>query len=604
MIPAGPLRQSFRGLLISLVLLVQSAPLASQAVPQEWLTAYELSGFKKTPRYAETIEYCRRLQAASGWIRVDSFGRTPEGRSLQLVIASSDGAFDPASARRSGKAVVMIQNGIHAGEIDGKDACLMLLRDMAITKSKASLLDHVILLVIPVYNVDGHERFGPFNRINQNGPEEMGWRVTAQNLNLNRDYLKADAPETRAWLKVYTSWLPDFFVDCHVTDGADFQHVFTYSIETHENVAAPVRAWITRGYIPFLESKLTSAGVSVIPYIFLKDDTDPLLGILGSVTPPRFSTSYTPLQNRPGLLIETHMLKDYKTRVEATRAALEATIERVGQQYRELRRAVSSADSEAEEGFRQPYPLQFSMADKPNATVHFLGYKQKNEKSTISGGEKIRYTHEPFEADIPRFDSSIVTKTVVPPRAYLIPQQWTEVLDRLDMHGVRIERLTVPIEVEVETYRFSHAHWQQAPFEGRHPVTYSVENVKERRAYPAGTAVVRLNQRAARVALNALEPEAPDAFAAWGFFDAIFEQKEYAENYVMEPLASEMLAKDPNLKKEFETRLAADTAFAHSPGARLNFFYQRSPYWDPQVNSYPVARLMSDVPLQTEPFRF
>jgi hypothetical protein len=193
---------------------------------------------------------------------------------------------------------------------------------------------------------------------------------------------------------------------------------------------------------------------------------------------------------------------------------------------------------------------------------------------------------------------------VDPPFAYLIPQQWTAVLSRLKLHGVKLERLTSPAEVEVESYRFSHVRWQQAPFEGRHPVTYSVAGVKEKRSYPAGTAVVRLNQRAARVAINALEPEAPDAFAAWGFFDAIFEQKEYAEDYVMEPIASSMLAKDPKLKQEFETKLAEDTAFAHSPGARLNFFYQHSPYWDPQVNSYPVARLMSDVPLRTEPFRF
>jgi murein tripeptide amidase MpaA len=587
----------------ALLLLCSAGTGQTRKVPGSWLTDYEKSGFRKTPRYAETIDYCRRLQGASPWIRVDSFGQSGGGRPLYVVIASTDGAFDPASAARTGKAVVMIQNGIHAGEIDGKDASLMLLRDIAITKTKAALLDHVILLVIPVYNVDGHERISRFNRINQQGPEEMGWRVTAQNLNLNRDYLKADAPETRAWLGLYTAWLPDFFVDCHVTDGADFQHVLTYAIETHENVAEPVRRWITRSYIPAVESTLVSRKVAVVPYIFFKDDRDPLKGLIGSVAPPRFSTAYTATQNRPGLLIETHMLKDYKTRVDATYAMLEASLELVNRDHAELRRAVTSADAQAQAGLSGPFPLQFSTSETPNSTVRFLGYRQRTEKSDVSGGERTIYSHDPYEAAIPRYDSATVTLSVVPPSAYLIPRQWTEVIERLALHGLGLERLTEGADLEVESYRFSDAHWQQTPFEGRHPVTYKVSTVRERRSFPPGTVLLRMNQRAARVALNALEPQAPDAFAAWGFFDAVFEQKEYAEDYVMETVAREMLAKDPKLKEEFESKLRSDTAFAANPSARLHFFYERSPYWDTQMNLYPVARLMRDTALKSEPLR-
>jgi len=186
-----------------------------------WETPYEKSGFLETPRYQETIDYLKRLEKASPWIRVTSFGTSGEGRDLVLVIASKEKAFDAAAARGSGKAIVLLQAGIHAGEIDGKDAGMMLLRDLAVTKSRAALLDHAILLFMPMYNVDGHERFGPYNRTNQNGPKEMGWRTTARNLNLNRDYMKADAPETRAWLKLYTTWWPDLLIDAHVTDGAE-----------------------------------------------------------------------------------------------------------------------------------------------------------------------------------------------------------------------------------------------------------------------------------------------------------------------------------------------------------------------------------------------
>ncbi|MER3522881.1 MAG: hypothetical protein C4326_02135, partial [Ignavibacteria bacterium] len=221
-------------LFITLVSLIHDAVAHSD----EWLTPYERSGFVRTPRYDETVAYCTRMAAASPWVHYTSFGVSPQGRALPLVILSKERLFDPRSAQASGKAMVLIQSGIHAGEIDGKDASLMLMREIAITKQLASLLDNTILLFVPIFNVDGHERFGPYNRINQRGPEEMGWRTTAQNLNLNRDYMKADAPEMRALLKLFAAWLPDLYVDCHVTDGIDVQYDVTYAIEKAPNMDA------------------------------------------------------------------------------------------------------------------------------------------------------------------------------------------------------------------------------------------------------------------------------------------------------------------------------------------------------------------------------
>ncbi|MDI6766746.1 MAG: M14 family metallopeptidase [Bacteroidota bacterium] len=570
----------------------------AQSIPDEWLTYYEQSGFKETPRYAETMEFYRRLENASPWIRVINFGKSSEGRDLVLVVASKDKAFTPNKAKKTEKAILLVQNGIHAGEIDGKDACLMLLRDIAITKTKSNLLDHVILLVIPIYNVDGHERFGPYNRINQNGPEEMGWRVTGQNLNLNRDYMKADAPETQAWLKMFNEWLPDFFIDAHVTNGADYQHIVTFGIERYMNIAEPVRSWVNDKYVPMILSLKTN-GVPLAPYVSLRDRLDPLKGLQSGVAPPRLSTPYVALHNRPALLIETHMMKDYKSRVEGTYQTIIATLELMNKEYKSLRRATDEADEQTINGVDKPLPIRFQTVDVPNRTFHYLGFTQTNEPSDISGDTWIKYTKEPFEADIPHYDSVVVSKTIEPPVAYIIPSQWQEVINRLKLHGVKVDRLKNQIELEVEMYRFSNVKWQQNPYEGRHPVTYNVEKLNEKRTFPAGTAVVRLNQRAARVAIYALEPEAPDAFIAWGFFDAVFEQKEYTEDYVMEPMAREMLTKDSTLKKEFESKLQADTTFAKSPFARLNFFYQRSPWWDKNVNLYPVARLMNDVKIET-----
>jgi murein tripeptide amidase MpaA len=580
-----------------------SSAATAQTAPKKWLTDYELSGRTRTPRYAETMAYARRLEQASPWIRVESFGRSPEGRDLPLIIVSKDRAFTPKAAAKSGKAVVLVQNGIHAGEIDGKDACLMLLRDMAITKSKASLLDHVILLVIPIYNVDGHERFGRYNRINQSGPEEMGWRVTAQNLNLNRDYMKADAPETQAWLRLFNAWMPDFFIDAHVTDGADYQHVATYSIESHDNVAAPVRAWIRDRYLPNVMPAQTHDGVTAVPYLFLKDDKDPLQGLMGGTASPRFSTVYTTLHNRPGLLIETHMMKDYRTRVEATGRLIEGTLRFLQKDADALRAAVRRADEETAAGLGAEFPLRYELVMAPNDSLRYMGYRQRNQESDISGKTWIVYTKEPFEATVPRYDSVKAALSVVPPAAYLIPAEWQGVIERLKMHGVALERLTAPVETDVELYRFSGPKWQQEPFEGRHPVSYTATAFRQKRTYPKGTVLARVHQKSARVLLHLLEPQAPDAFAAWGFFDAVFEQKEYAEDYVMEPIAREMLAHDPQLKKEFEQKLAADTAFARDPSARLNYFYQRSPYWDPQVLVYPVARVLEPAAWPSEPLR-
>lgn len=587
--------------ILSLILItvINSCWLLSQSIPDVWLTYYEQSGFKKTPQYYETIDYCRKLERASPWIKVLSFGKSPEGRDLVLVVASKDKAFSATTARKTDKAILLVQNGIHAGEIDGKDACLMLLRDIAITKTKSSLLDNVILLVIPIYNVDGHERFGPYNRINQNGPEEMGWRVTGQNLNLNRDYMKADAPETQAWLKIFNEWLPDFFIDSHVTDGADYQHIVTYGIEKYANIAEPVRSWVNEKYVPMI-SELKTNSIPVAPYISLRDHLDPVKGLQSGVAPPRLSTPYVALHNRPALLIETHMMKDYQSRVEGTYQTIVATMELMNKEYKSLRKATRDADEQTAKSIENPFPIRFQTMDVPNRMFHYLGFKQTNESSDISGGTWIKYTKEPFEVDIPHFDSVVVSKTIELPVAYLIPSQWQEVINRLKIHGVKVERLKNQVELEVEMYRFSNAKWQQSPYEGRHPVTYEVEKFKDRRMFPAGTAVVRLNQRAARVAIHALEPEAPDAFVAWGFFDAVFEQKEYTEDYVMEPMAREMISKDSALKKEFESKLQSDTLFAKSPFARLNYFYQHSPYWDKNVNLYPVARLVTEVPLKLE----
>ncbi len=597
----------FSGWILLGLALPMGVAAVDEPMPTEWLTKAERTDFRETARYGETMEYCRRLEKASPWIRFTSFGKSGEGRELPLVIASKEQAFDPAAAVKTGKPIVLIQNGIHAGEIDGKDASLMLLREIAVTKQFASLLDHVILLVIPLYNVDGHERFGPYNRINQNGPAEQGWRVTANNLNLNRDYMKADAPETRAWLKLFSAWRPDLFVDTHVTDGADFQYDVTYLVENTFHAATSVARWATEHIVERVMPALDAAERHHLSsrYIFLREDTDPSKGLEDVVGGPRFSTAYVALQNRVAFLIETHMLKDYPTRVFATFDLLRLLLEEVNRDPESLRRAVRQADEETvaaahPRGERPPFPLRFRVG-KASTPVVFKGVKYRRELSQVSDGMRIVYENAPMEMTVPRYDEILVDKSVALPLGYLIPAVWSNVIEVLAAHGLKLERVREPVTAEFESYRFRDVKWQEKPYEGRHPVTFQAELMRETRTYPAGSILVRLDQPAAKIAVYLLEPDSGEGFASWGFFDSIFEQKEYAEDYVLEKLAREMLAKDPALKKEFEDRVQTDKNFAGDPHRRLAFFYERSPWWDNRINVYPVARVMKELKVATEP---
>jgi murein tripeptide amidase MpaA len=575
------------------IIMAQSTP---PPIPPEWQTLAEKTDYRETPRYDETIAYSRRLASASPLIRFQSFGQSGEGRDLPLLIAASGNTFTPQAARKAGKAIIMIQACIHSGESDGKDAGLALLRDIAITKTRPGLLDKVVILFIPIYNTDGHERFGPFNRINQNGPAEMGWRATSANLNLNRDYMKADAPETRAWLKLWTEWNPDLLIDCHVTDGADFQYNITYIYEHHEHAPQPVLSWMRDAFDKRIFPATESAGNLLAQYMTFRDNRDLTKGVDGFVMPPRFSTGYTIIRNRPGITIETHMLKDYRNRVRGTYDLLRFTLEEVNRSPEKLLRAVREADEQTIKAGQQydparRYPLQIQLTDKAR-TVQFKGVESRTEQSDVSGTTRVVFGTKPLEVSIPFYDESRVAAAVAPPLYYIVPPQWREVIGVLAAHGLQMKRLGAPATLEVESYRFNNVKFAASPFEGRIiPSEISHETVRESRIYPAGSVVVAVAQPAGNVAMHLLEPDGPDSFIAWGFFNAIFEQKEYGEDYVLEKLAREMLAKDEKLKREFEEKLASDPKFAASPTARLNFFYERSPYWDKQMNLYPVGRV-------------
>jgi hypothetical protein len=563
------------------------------AQADEWATFYELSGNKETPRYRETMDYCKRLELNSNLIHMTSFGKSARGRDLPLMIIDNQGLSNPAAIHASGKVLLLIQACIHPGESEGKDAGLMLIRDLVIDKKFSGLLDHVSILFIPIFNVDGHERFGQYNRINQNGPQEMGWRVTANNLNLNRDYLKADAPEMQAWLKMFNRWMPDFFIDTHTTDGADYQYVMTYQMELYGDMDPGLTDWSKNIFLKDWSAQMENARIPVFPYIEFRNWHNPESGIEMSVGPPMLSQVYTSLRNRPGLLLETHMLKPYGKRVSATYQALKACISILGKESVNLKSLVRQADKDvAGQVFRKTgFPLRFETLNDSTIT-DFLGIEYKKVKSEITGEDYYQYGKTKTTYQIPFFDKTKPSLLARLPEAYIIPAEWKTVADRLELHGIKTKRLARDTTLSISTWKFSGPKWQSNPYEGRHPLnSFESNEITISRDFPAGSVLVDMAQPGAKIIAHLLEPKGNGSLLYWGFFDAIFEQKEYAENYVVEPLAAKMIAENPSLKTEFMKKKAADTVFAKNPDAILNWFYSKTPYWDNRKDIYPVGKI-------------
>ena len=582
--------------IIFLSFMTVNAQSESQNVPSEWKTLAEQTNYRKSWNYADTIAFAQKLDKASDKIIYKSFGKSGEGRDLPLLIVSDGKITTVEQAKESGKAIILIQAGIHSGEIDGKDAGFALIRDIAITKSRADLLKDSILLFVPIYNVDGHEMASPYNRINQNGPDEMGWRATSAGLNLNRDYMKADAPETRAFLKLWNEWRPDFFFDLHVTDGADFQYNVTYEYAHFQETSPFIKNWMDEYFDGKIVAEVEKEGNLLTHYLEF-GGREVTSGIFTFIATPRFATGYVALRNRAGLLIETHSLKPYKSRVRGTYDILWKTIAEINKSKASLFEANKKADEETVnrgktyDSSRQ-FPLQIGLTDKAQ-DFKLKAVEYELQDSLISGGKKLVYGTKPKEITVKKYDDAKVNASVAPPTYYIVPPQFQDAIARLEMHGVSFERITKPLTIEVESYRLTEAKWSPNPFENRLPMSFKSASFTETRTFPANSALIALDQTAANVAIHLLEPNAPDSLVLWGFFNAIFEQKEYFSDYIMEKIAAEMLAKDENLRKEFEEKLKNEK-FAASARMRLTFFYERSPYSDKRIGIYPVGRITKE----------
>ncbi len=554
-----------------------------------WVTPSELTGLTASPNYDDTRAWLQKLDAASPLIRMETFGQSPEGRDLLVLYVSKDGdRFDPK------KPVLLVQAGIHPGEIDGKDAGMMLLRDMAF-HGKDALLDKVNLVFVPIFSVDGHERASPYSRPNQRGPTIQGWRHTAQNLNLNRDYGKLDSPEMRAMITLIGKVKPDLYMDIHVTDGEDYQYDVTYGWAGYQGDFARSKAtsaWLDNAYLPATAAGLKAAGHIPGQLVFALDERDPKKGLGASPASLRYSNGYGDAAHIATVLVENHSLKPYRQRVLGTYVLLEESLKLLARDGAALRAAEAQDRAARPAVIKANFGADFGGAGKPLHTVSFLGVQYETYVSPASGHQEVRWLGKPDPTpwSLPLYTSEPALD-LTPAKAYWISSAKPDIIARLRIHGVVMETLTAPRTVSVDMIRFTAPKIAARANEGHveiaaGPVVHETRSV----TWPAGSVRISTDQPLGEMVTLLLEPQSDESFFAWGMFSEVLQRVEYIEGYAIAPLAETMLAADPKLKAEFEAKLAADPKFAADPDARLSWFYARTPYYDDHYRLYPVGR--------------
>ncbi|MFD2784468.1 M14 family metallopeptidase [Hymenobacter rubripertinctus] len=572
--------------------LLLPSPAAPATPVPDWRTPFELGNGNQTTTHAACIGYYQRLAAAYPEIELREAGSTDSGRPLHAVVVSLDGDFDPASLRAKGRRVVFIQNGIHPGEPEGIDASMLLARDYVQQKALRRQLADVVLVIIPVYNVGGALNRNSGTRTNQNGPESYGFRGNARNLDLNRDYIKQDSRNARAFAALFQRWQPDIYVDTHTSNGADYQYTMTLIATQKDKLHPALSQYMQQELLPALYGGMDQKKWYLTPYVDFAGRTPDARGLVGFLETPRYSTGYTTLFNTIGFVTETHMLKAYTPRVRATYDFLSLLISTTHQQAAALGQARATAARQSRQ--QQQFVLGWQLDTTRAEQFTFRGYVGKTRPSDVSGQPRLYYDRQaPYTKAIPYYNTFRPTTTVQRPRAYVLPQAWAEVAERLRLSGVHMRTLSADTVINGEGYYIQDYKTAPRPYEGHYLHSgVQVRPVRQARPFLRGDYYVSLDQPAARYLIETLEPQATDSFFAWGFFDSILQQKEYFSDYVFEDLAAALLRQQPELRAQFEQQKQADPAFAASAAAQLDWVYRQSDHYEPTHLRYPVLRVL------------
>ena len=559
-----------------------------QKTPQ---IVFETSQGKETATYPETIKFYQSLAGKSDVIHIEEKGTTDSGFPLHLITLSSDGNFSYEEAHTSGKTVILIMNGIHPGEADGIEACMMLARDLHLEQSALEEGSNVIIGIIPIYNIGGALNRNRHSRANQNGPLEYGFRGNAQNLDLNRDFVKMDSKNARAFVGIFHDVNPDIFIDTHVSNGADYQYTITHLTTQSDKLGGDLGKYVKKSMIPVLEESMKNKGDEMVPYVNVYGTTPDASGYSQFLDNPRYSVGYTALFNTIGFTVETHMLKPFADRVHATYNFIESVIEvaiKDGKEIKSLRR----------ENFKNQQagnqtPISWKKDTTQLRQLSFKGYEGETKISKVTGQERLYYNRDkPFTKTIPYFNTFSVDKAVIAPQAYIIPQGWYKIIERLQRNRVKMMRLEKDTTLKVEAYKIETYSTYTTPYEGHYPhYQVNTSHTEQQITFKKGDFVIPVDQPAGRFIIEVLEPEAPDSYFAWNFFDTILQQKEYFSAYAFEDIALQLLNENPRLKARFEKQKNDNADFSNNANAQLDFIYKNSPHYETAHLLYPVFRM-------------
>ena len=552
-------------------------------------TRYEETHGEETATYQQVIDFYHQLDEQYATIEMRTAGSTDVIYPLNVVYYNNKGLFDVQQWKANGGIVILINNGIHPGEPDGVDACMMLLRDAASGKIKVP--DNVMLAVIPVFNIGGMLNRGSYSRANQNGPKEYGFRGNAQNYDLNRDFIKMDAKETKSLVQLFHELDPEVFVDNHVSNGADYQHIMTLLTTQHNKLGGETGKYMNDVFEPMLYKDMKARGYDLVPYVNYWGDEGVDKGWEGFYDYLRFTSGFASLFQTMAFVPETHMLKSYKQRVESTYALMESFIKLASENATAIKNA-RIADRKALLTATQ-LPIDWQLDKSRPTEITFKGFTDGRKPSEVSGAPRLYYDRsKPYTRQVPFYNTYAASKTVDVPRSYIISQGWGKIIERLQANGVLMKQLDIDTAMNVTVYYIDGYETAKMPYEGHYLHTgVKLRKEKQQIQFRKGDYIISTAQAARRYMVEVLEPEAPDAFFAWGLFDAVLQQKEHFSAYVFEDDAAALLKKDANLRKLLENKKQADTSFAKDGAAQLEFIYKHSPYYEPTHNRYPVFRV-------------
>ena len=555
---------------------------------QKLETTFEKSKGKETTTYFNCIEFYQQLAASFKNIHIQKMGLTDAGYPLHLVLVSSNNNFNPNNWHKAGKVVVLINNGIHPGEPDGIDATMMLVRDVA-TK-KIVLPNNVVLGIIPIYNIGGSLNRNTSSRVNQDGPISYGFRGNAQNLDLNRDFIKYDSKNATSFAEIFHFLNPDIFIDNHVSDGADYQHTMTLLTTQQNKLGGAIGNFLHNNFEPALYKSMKAKNWPMCPYVNF-ETANPDKGWEAFYDGPRYSSGYAALFATMAFVPETHMLKPFEQRTKTTYALMQTMIEQASIWAPQIKQARTESLKNIQQ--QKNFALSWKVDTTKFDTIEFLGYESAYKKSDVTGKDRLFYNHEkPFTKKVKFYNYFVGEKTIEIPKAYIIPKGWHKVIDLLKLNDVKMFSLQKDTTIFVTAYKIEDYKSINRPYEKHFKhLNVKLKEVEQQIHFLKGDIVVYTNQTANRFLVETLEPEADDSYFKWNFFDAILQQKEGYSDYRWEDVAEKYLAENPTLKTILEEKKKTDTAFANNAAAQLNFVYKNSPYYEAAHLRYPIYKL-------------